>query len=486
MVDNKSLAIKGVFWTGLQMVVNQGFAFVIRLILAKLLFPEQFGLIGMATVFIGFVQVLNDLGIAAALVQKKDKDLRDEHYHTAFWVGVIWSVVLFILMSTLISQLAAEFYHEPLLLKLIPVLSLGILSSPVNLVHKAQLTKKMEFKKIAFIDNTSNIISGVISLMLAFLGAGVWSLAFNSVASILIAMPLYFRATGWYPKFIWDKDSFQDVFGFGIYTTATSIINYLINNIDYLLIGKLLSKSALGSYTLAFVLTDTFRSRMMAVINNVMYPLYGRKQDDPVALKNYYLKVVNYNSILIYPIMLFMFTLGGPFVRSFFGEKWDDSITPLQILALSVMFHMLVNSNTALIRGMGRPQLELKLQLFKAMIFIPTLIAGIYYYGISGAAMAILINKIFAVIIAQFSLNKLLNIKLSYLDFLIAIKEPWIASIVSFAITYFCFNVLQLHYIICTVILFASYGFVIWSLIGSELKKQFLEFKKGKKNISVV
>src|SRR5690606_6207312 len=110
-MDNaKQLAAKGVFWTGVQMVVNQGFGFIIRLVLAKILFPEQFGLVGMATVFTGFVQVFNDLGIGAALVQKKDEDLNEYHYHTAFWTGVLWSVFVYLTICFIVAPLAASFY----------------------------------------------------------------------------------------------------------------------------------------------------------------------------------------------------------------------------------------------------------------------------------------------------------------------------------------------------------------------------------------
>jgi teichuronic acid exporter len=480
MDSSKKLVIKGVFWNGFQLIVNQSFTFVIRLVLAKLLFPEQFGIIGMATVFTGFVQVLNDIGIGAALIQRRDENLREAHFHTAFWTGVGWSMSLYLIISFIVGPLAANFYNQPILSQLVPILSLGILSSPVNLVHKAQLTKQMNFKKMAFIDNTSNIIAGCIALALAFGGAGVWSLAFNSVASIVIAMPLYFSATKWTPRFIWERLAFKEVFGFGVYTTGTSVVNYLINNIDYLLIGKLLSAQALGSYTFAFVLTDTFRSRLMAVINNVMYPMYGKKQSDPESLKRYYLKVVNYNSIFIYPIMVFMAALGEPFITYFFGVKWLDAITPLQVLSVSVMVHMMVNSNTALIRGMGRPDLELKLQIFKSAIFVPILAAGIFYYGIVGAAWAVLINKVIAVIIAQYTFNKLLNIKISTLEFIQAIKEPWIGALISFIIVYVSYYLMDLHYLVCAFFLFSSYCIVIWYMIGSELVTQFQQFRASK------
>lgn len=478
MDNSKSLILKGVFWNGLQLVVNQSFTFIVRLILAKLLLPEQFGIIGMATVFTGFVQVLTELGIGAALVQRKDDQLNPIHYHTSFWTGVIWSALLFLLMTFVAAPFAADFYKEPILKVLIPVISIGILLSPINLVNKAQLTKQMNFKKIARIENITNIIAGIISIIMALLGAGVWSLAFNSTAIILFAIPLYFKATGWFPKLIWSKEAFKDVFGFGIYTTGTNVINYFINNVDYLLIGKVLSAQALGAYTFAFVLTDTFRGKLMSVINNVMYPLYGKKQGDPEALKKYYLKVVSYNSIIVYPIMVLLLTLAEPIILNIFGDKWHDSIIPLKILSVSVMIHMLVNSNTALIRGLGKPGLEMKLQLFKAFIFIPTLVFGIYTNGIIGASWAILINKVIAVIIAQYTFNKLINIKISGKEFVNEIKAPWIASILAYSLGYFLYVTLDVHYIIAGVAIAVIYCLTIFVSIGKELKLQIKELKR--------
>lgn len=476
---DKKLVVSGILWNGIQLVVSQSFVFVIRLILAKLLFPEQFGIIGMATVFTNFVQMLNDIGIGAALVQKKDQDLRETHFHTAFWTGIAWSACIYLLMSLVAAPLIASFYNEPLLKSIIPVLSIGILSSPVNLVHQAQLTKKMDFKRIAVINNYSTIFSGALSLILALLGAGVWSLVFNSVASFIIAMPLFFRATGWKPKLVWEKQAFKDVFGFGAYTTGTNIAGYLMNNIDYFLIGKLLNAGALGVYTLAFVLTDNFRGRLMAVMNNVMYPLYGKKQDDPAAIKRYYLKVIEYNSIAIYPVMLFFIIYGGPFVISFFGEKWIGTIEPLKILSGSVMLHMMVNSNTVLIRGLGKAGLEMKLQLFKAVIFIPMLAAGIYYYGITGAAWAILINKFIAVVIAQYTFNRLLNIKLTTWEFIACLKVPVTASLVA-SIVSACMYKMDVNYIAGGAVLMIAYAASTWLLMKDELKKQFKDLRKHK------
>lgn len=478
-MSDKKLVAFGVFWNAAQLIVNQSFAFLVKLVLAKLLFPEQFGLVGMATVFTGFVQVLNDLGVGAALIQRKEKELHAIHFHTAFWTGLAWSVALFLILSLGVSPLAAVFYDEPLLLKIVPALSLGILFGSVSLVHKAQLFREMRFKKTAFIDSLSSVISGCLALICAFAGAGVWSLVVNSVAAVVIAIPLYFKATGWSPQFKWGKQAFKDVFGFGSYATGSNILNYVYNNIDYLLIGRLVSSSALGVYSLAFVLTDTFRSKIMAVMNRAIYPFYGRNQNDPAVLKKYYLKVVQFNCIVIYPIMIFFCMLGRPFLLDFFGANWEQTILPLQILSVSVMFHMMVSGNTALLRGLGRPGLEMKLQIIKTVIYVPVLAVGVIYYGAAGAAAAVLINKIVGVVIAQYVFSKLLTVKINYNELLSSLKVPVIASLGAF-LSVWLTQLLGLHYLIGAAALFLSYCLLIWMLMGGELKILWNQFKPGK------
>jgi teichuronic acid exporter len=458
-MQNAKLTLKsGILWNSVQLVVNQVFGFAVKLVLAKLLLPEQFGLIGMASVFIGFVQILNDIGIGAALIQRKSDTLRKEHYSTAFWTGLVWAVVLYCIIVFIVGPIAAVFYEQPMLTKLVPVLSLGILSSPINLVHKAQLTRSMDFKRIALIENTSNIMSGLLALLLAYSGAGVWSLAFNSIASLIIAVPLYFRASRWVPSFTWEKQAFKDIFGFGIYTTGTNVVNYWMLNVDYLLIGKFFSPVVLGIYTLAFLLTDVFRMKMMAVINTVMYPWFSQKQDDLENTVKYYSKVIFYNCLISYPVMIFLIVLAEPFIISFFGEKWIDAIVPLRILALSVMFHIVISGNNALIRGRGMPGLEFKLQLIKSAIYLPMLFAGIYYFGIIGAAWVVLINKVIAIFFAQYALKISLKINTNMV-LIKAIAVPSISAIVAGTGCYFLEFVLHANYIFSGVCMVVLYGF---------------------------
>ena len=440
LVNPRKRIIKGVFWTGLQLGINQLISFVIRLILARMLFPADFGLIGMANVFIGFIQVLNDIGIDAALIQRKDENLKEVHFHTAFWTGMIWSVIMYLIMSLIVGPLSAKFYNEPILAKLVPVLSLGILAASVNLVHKAQLTKQMNFKRMALIDNTTNIAAGCFSVLLAYMGAGVWALAFNSVASVVILMPLYFKSTGWRPKFIWNKQAFKDVFGFGLYTTGTSSVNYLMQNLDYLLIGKFFNSTLLGVYTLAFLLTDTFRGRLMSVISKVMYPLLSKMQDDRNSAFNYYIKITFYNCLISFPIMSFFIVFGRPFILNFFGNNWIQAVVPLQILSASVMFHLMISGNSVLTTSLGRPNTVFVIQVIKSIIYLPMLFVGIYYYSIMGASVVVLINKILAVFFEQYVLTKILKIMRSYKEWLLAITCPFLGSAVAGTFSYMLYS----------------------------------------------
>lgn len=480
---NKKI-ISGVFWNGLQTLIQQGFSFVVKLLLARLLFPEDYGLIGMAVVFTSFVQVFNDLGMGAALIQRKEENLNQEHYHTAFWTSIIWALLLFLLILFIVTPLAASFYEEPVLSEIIPVLSIGILFNPVNVVHKAQLTKAMNFKKMTFINNTTSICAGIIALIMAFNGYGVWSLVFNSIIPPFLAMPLFFLATKWKPKFIWSGRAFKDIFGFGAFTTGTALFNNLISKLDYLLIGKLLSASALGIYTFAFLLTDIFRSQLMGIMTRVMYPVYGNQQKDLNSLKNYYLKVVKFNSILVYPVMTVLLLTGPAVIEFVFGDKWIEASLPLRILSVSVMFHMMVSSNTSLIRGMGRPGLELKLQSVKALVFyVPLIFVGTYYYGIVGAAVAVLINKVISVLIAQYYLKKLVNISIK--DLMAALWVPIVATLM--AVTLYLFAEIfgfELHFIFTILVIIIIFCVTYWKLMPDELQQVLglMKHLKNKKN----
>ena len=315
-----------ILWSVIEVFIKRLLDLVVKLILARLLFPEDFGIIGMATVFTSLVQVINDSGMSNFLIQVDKNKIKASHYHTAFWTGLVWAFFLYFIISFLLGPLIANFYGENILRSIIPVLALSILFSSLNNINKAQLHRELKFKELAFINNFSSLTAGFFSVILALNGYGVWSLVFNLVAIYIISVPLYFRSTKWYPKLIWKKNEFKQIFGFGFFTTSTDILNNITSNIDYLVIGKLVSAFLLGSYTLSYMLTIMVKSQIESMVNRVMFPFYSKNQNNIKKVKEYYLSSIKYYSIITFPLMLFLIIFGEQFILFVFGDKWSESI----------------------------------------------------------------------------------------------------------------------------------------------------------------
>ncbi|APS39307.1 lipopolysaccharide biosynthesis protein [Salegentibacter sp. T436] len=435
----------GIFWTSLQAIVQRSFSFIIKLFLARLLFPEDFGIIGMAVVFTSFIKIFNDLGFGVALIQRKKEDLSEDYFQTAFWTGTIWSVIIYLIIAFVVAPFAGWFYEEEILKSIIPVLSIGVLASPINLVHRAQLTRALDFKRLAIINNSSSIFSGLLALLLAYLGFGVWSLVFNSVAHFIIAMPQYFIATGWKPRLIWKKQHFKDLFGFGVFTTFSGLVSQFASQGDYLLIGKFIGKVELGLYSFAFILTDAIRAQINSVINSVLFPIYSQYQDDKIKQFSIYTKSVFFNSLVIVPIMSILF-YDPNFLLFLFGEKWAESLIIIRIISLSVIVQIITASFPSLLRANNLPGLEFKVQLIKVLVFyLPLIFIGVKYYGIIGAAIAVLVSRIIGAIMNLIVLEKWLD--LSSVKVLKEFFKGLLPSLIAILICYFLFDLLSLNLI---------------------------------------
>jgi teichuronic acid exporter len=424
----KKKILGGVFWTTTESVVNRGFDLFIQFLLARLLFPEDFGLVGMALVFVSFLQVLNDLGLGNAIVQKNRNLLQRLHYSTAFWTGIFWSVFLFLIIC-LAAPYISGFYDEPLVAVIVPALSITLVSGSVSVVHRALLLKNMQFRKLALVNTVSNTGAGIVALLMARAGFEFWALVSYSVAKSVFVIPLSFFVTRWTPSLEWSKAHFAELFGFGKYTTGTAMANVVAQRSDFLLVGKFLGATTLGFYAFAFLLTHTLRSQITGVINKVMYPVYVTLQHEPERLLKLYLKVLSLNILLIYPLIVTIFLFSEYILTVFFASKWDDAVTLIKILSISVLIQMWVNSNQALFRAYGKVHLEFNLQLVKSFIFfVPCVWLGIYYDGARGAAVGFTLATFLSAVLTLFYLNKIFQLKL--IQLLEVLKIPLLIVVV--------------------------------------------------------
>ena len=435
MYSERNKIVSGLKWSGIQLFVESGFRFLVQLILAKILLPEQFGLVAMCSIFIAIANAASELGMGAALIQKKEDNVAQSMYPTAFISGIIWGVFLFLLMSFLIGPIAAWFFQESFLIYLIPSLSISVIITPLSFIHHVILVRKMDFKTLARILNTSAVLAGVVAVVSAIMGVGVWSLVIHQVLGPLLALFLYYFRVSWTPNLTWNRQHFKAIFGFGAYATGTRVFSTVTYNIDNLLIGKLLGSSPLGAYSLAFNLTETLRQSLSKVINNVMFPVFGKNQDNIKKLKNYFLNIIKINAIIIYPVMGFLFLFSHEIIFFIFGAKWEDAVEPIKILSVAMMIHLMINSFTSLLRGIGKPELEMKIiMVLTILVLIPGLVIGIKIAGLTGAAYAILTNKIILVLVALVVLKKEINLKISQV--FCTVLKPVIALLVGVLLVY--------------------------------------------------
>lgn len=427
--------ISGLKWSGVQLFVDSGFRFLVQLILAKILLPEQFGLVAMCSIFIAVANAASELGMGAALIQNKEDSIAQSMYPTAFISGIMWGGFLFLLMCFFIGPMAAWFYREPFLTYLIPALSISVIITPLSFIHHVILVRKMDFKSLAKILNTSSVIAGVVAVVSAIKGAGVWALVIHQILSPLLALLLYYYIVGWTPKFTWNRQHFKAIFGFGAYATGTRVFSTITYNIDNLLIGKLMGSSPLGAYSLAFNLTETLRQTLSKIINNVMFPVFGKNQDKIEKLKSYFLNIIKINAILIYPVMGFLLLFSHEIIFLIFGDKWQDAVVPIQILSVAMMIHLMINSFTSLLRGIGKPELEMKIiMVLTLLVLIPGLVIGIKIAGLTGAAYAILVNKSILVLVALVVLKREINLKVSQV--FRSVLEPVMALLAAMVLAY--------------------------------------------------
>jgi O-antigen/teichoic acid export membrane protein len=459
-VNSKDI-FNGLKWASIELMFDSIMKFALKLLLAKLLLPEDFGLIGMCLIFIGITQAIAQMGMNAALIQKKSDSEAEKMYDTAFWTNLGFSIVLYIVLSFGIAPFVSYFYEEPILTQILPYLSLPILIQPFSLIPTTILTRKLDFKSLTKSFNLATMISGIIAVLMAYYGYGVWALITNQVLAIGLAVPTLYHFTKWAPKLTWNRGYFKEIFNFGIYSTGTSLTRSVMGNVDKLIIGKMMGKELLGAYTLAITLTEHLASFLVRITNKVIYPVFSHQQDEKDKLRHFYLLIMKVNAIMVYPIMFFLICFAEEIIVTFFGENWVNAILPLKIIAVAMIVNVLSNGFDAMLRARGKPKMEFKIiALVNISVLIPLLFLGSYFYGMVAASLAIPLNSIVLVTTATLVLKK--EIELRIIDILKTIKSAMAGGSLGLIIVYSIkLLTTDLNYLILMTIFIISYTIVV-------------------------
>lgn len=396
----KDKTVKGVAWSGIDNVAQFGVSFIVGIILARLLSPDDYGLIGIIGIFTTVCQTLINAGFTTALIRKKDAI--EDDYNTVFIVNLTMSLLLYAVIFVS-SPLIADFFKREELVALTRVSSLGMIVGALALVQRTRLTKRIDFKTQTKITITASISSGIIGISMAFLGFGVWALVFQILASGIISTILLWRANRWVPKLYFSRNSFNNLFGFGWKIMVSSIIDAIWRELYQVVVGKFYNPTTLGQYTRAKHYSQLLSSNLTSVIQRVTYPVLSNIQEDKERMVSAYRRIIKMTMFVSAISLFFMAAISEPLIYCLIGPKWHEAAIYLPLICISGTLYPLHAINLNMLQVQGRSDLFLGLEIIKKIIgFLPLYICFVYgimpmlYVNLATGFICYLLNSFYS------------------------------------------------------------------------------------------
>ena len=366
MADNlKNKATHGIIWSAVERYSLQGVQFLLQLIIARILTPHDYGLIGMLAIFMALSQVFIDGGFSNALIQKKDRSEAD--YSTVFYINFGISIFIYVLLF-FGAPYIASFYDQPLLSPITRVYSINLIINSLAAVNKVKLTVDVDFKTQSKISLGAATISGLAGIACAYYGMGVWALVVQMLLNSVINVILSFYYVKWWPKLNFSKDSFRRLFKFGNKLLIASIIHSIYENLYNLFIGKQYSSATLGLFTRAQQFTNFAGSNLSAVLKRVSFPLLSQIQDEDERLLAAYKKYIKTSTWATFPLLMGLCGIAKPMILVLLTEKWVACVPYLQILCFAMLWDGVTQVNLNLLYVKGHSDWVLRLEIIKKSI----------------------------------------------------------------------------------------------------------------------
>lgn len=372
----KNKTLKGVSWSLIDNIAGSGTAFLVGLVLARLLSPKEFGVIGMITIFIAISNTLIDSGFSNALIRKTDSNNID--YNTVFLFNLVISIVLYIFLF-FSAPVISRFYKEPQLIAITQTIGLILIFNALGIIQRTLLIKEVNFKTQAKISLIASLTSGCIGIGMALSGFGVWSLVGQQLSKQLVNSILLWVFNKWRPSMEFSKKSFNEMFGFGSKLMISGIIDTTYQNIYYLIIGKFYSADQLGQYSRAEQFKNIFSQNLTFAIQRVSFPILSSIKNEEDRLLFAYRKIIKSTMVIAFALMLSMAAVAKPMILLLIGDKWLPSVVFLQIMCFDAMLFPLHAINLNILQVKGRSDIFLKLEILKKIITIVPILVGIFY-----------------------------------------------------------------------------------------------------------
>lgn len=371
----KNKTVKGVGWSAIDNVAGHGVTFIVSVVLARLLTPEHYGLIGIIAIFTAVCQTLIKAGFTTALIRKKDAT--DDDYNTVFIVNLVMSILLYAVIF-LCAPFIAEFFHNEELIPLTRVSSLSMIIGALAMVQHTRLTKRIDFKSQTKITITASVSSGIIGIVMALLGFGVWALVAQTLSSQMIRTSLLWLVNRWIPSLRFSSKSFHELFGFGWKMMVSGIIDTVWKELYQVVVGRFYSPATLGQYTRAKGFSQLLSNNLTAVIQRVTYPVLSNIQDEKERMVRAYRKMIKITMFITAISTFFLGAISEPLLYCLIGPKWHDAALYLPLICISASTYPLQAINLNMLQVQGRSDLFLGLEIIKKTIALGPLFIGAF------------------------------------------------------------------------------------------------------------
>ncbi len=380
----KEKTIAGISWTFIENISQNVILFVMGIVLARLLTPEDFGLIGITMIFLAVLPIFTDGGFGVALIRKTE--CTNIEYSSVFFMNMIISIFLYVLLF-ISSPWIADYFKSVDLTKVLRVLGLNLIITSLGGINNIILTKKLNFKAIAKASFISNLTSGILAVTLAYLGFGVWALVLRTLLNSILNLLLLLIFNFWIPALVFDIKVLKSLFKFGSNLLLSNIINTLFQNIYYFIIGKIYSPAQLGYFTRADMFRALTAQNLTMVVSKVSFPVLSSFQDDNERMKTAYKTLIRSTLFVSSIVMFIMAGSARAMILAVLGEKWEPSVILLQLISLAGFLYPIHAMNLNILNVKGRSDLYLKVELLKKLNYIPIILLGVYY-GIESMLVA--------------------------------------------------------------------------------------------------
>lgn len=465
----KKILLKGVLYTGISKYSGMIISLVVTAILSRLLSPDDFGIVAVSTVIITFFGIISDMGIAPAIVQHKDLSDNDINklFSFTFWLSLILSLLFF-----LSAGLIARYYGSPLLVPICRILSLSLFFNTINIVPNALLYRNKEFKFIAKRTFFVQLISGMIAVVAAVMGSGIFALLINPVLSAIFIFFITFRRFPQKLLMTSGLGALKKIFSYSFYQFLFSLINYFSRNLDKLLIGRYMGMNQLGYYEKSYRLMMLPLQNITHVITPVMHPVLSDYQDDVNYLEYSYLKIVSIMAFIGFPLSVFLSFTAQELMLLIFGMQWESSVPVFEILALTVGIQIVLSTSGPIFQAVGDTKSLFICGLFSAATNVGGLLIGIFIFKtLNAIAWSILITFTINFFQAYFQMYRI-TFRLPIISFIKVFISPLLLTTLLFIVFVIKGLYLHIEYQLLSLIL-NTFIYLSFSLIYLQLSKEF-------------